>query len=180
MAVSVVACGGGDSGTPAATEPAVTIAADKKAKDLLPDLGPLGYTIVQQEADPGAQLTGQDAYRAIYQKGQGPQGALVEIFLFPDENAAKQQFGALSSALKKPSAEFLGGSATFVDAPSPNVGDERKSYMTTTKDAQGNRAWTDLYRIGRLLVLTQTLDAATGDQLAVREGIVKQVQVKAR
>jgi hypothetical protein len=180
MAVSAMACSGDDSAPSATAQPAITIAAGTKAKDLLPDLGPLGYTIVQQEADPGAQLTGQDAYRAIYRKGQGPQSALVELFLFPDEAAAKQQFSALSSALKKPSAEFLGGSAAFVDAPSPNIGDERKSYMTTTKDAQGNRAWTDLYRIGRLLVLTQTLDAATGDQIQVREGIVKQVQAKAR
>jgi hypothetical protein len=181
VAVFGSACGSGsDSNKSTGSEPAVTIPADRKAKDLLPDLTSLGYKIALQEADPGAQLTGQDAYRAIYQKGAGPQSALVYLLLFPDTQTAQKEFATRATALKNPPPEFVGGATTFVDTASPRIGDEQKSYETSTKDNQGNRVWTDIYRMGRLVAVIQVLDSADSDQLQAREAIAKEVQAKTR
>ncbi len=153
----------------------------KPAKDVMPDLSAQGYRLVAQEADPGGALTGTDSWRAIFQKGQTSAGTLVAIYGYKDAETAKKEFATKAAALKVPSSDFLGVATTFVDAPSPQAGDERKSYVSEKPDSGGNRAWTDAYRIGRYVVIVQVLDSAQGgEQLGLRDSIAKAIVAKAR
>ena len=177
--MAAAGCGGDDDAPK--TGAAGTTAAALKAADLVPDLGPLGYTLVQQGRDPAA-IGSADVYRALWQKGQtSPKGALAAIYVFADANTATQQFTILADALRNPPPDYLGGAkATFDPAPSPKVGDQQRSYATKDPDGQGNRAWTDIYRVGRVVAIIQLLDSAQSDQVQLRTTLAGKIQEKVR
>lgn len=140
------------------------------ARGLLPDLADLGFTVTESGADPGNPQF--DSAVAIY-KGTDPrQQVQVRIYLLPSAEAANTQFNAFADALRNPPKEFLGVEAKFVDAASPQIGDTRKSYRTQAPDSRGYSAYSDVYRKGRTVVLTQVVDkAAEGAPLRERVGM---------
>ncbi|MGE5595298.1 MAG: hypothetical protein ACM3S1_04605 [Hyphomicrobiales bacterium] len=112
----------------------------------------------------------------MYNAADGSQRmAIVDINVLSDEEIAKKVFETSAAALKNPPADFVGGAQGWDDTESPKVGDSQKSYVTTNSDSGGNRAWSDVYRIGRVVVITQLLDSATSDQLQTRQALAESV-----
>ena len=116
----------------------------------------------------------------IWQKTGTQNGALAKIYVFPAADMATREFTALSAALRTPPPGFLGGpKATWVDANAPAVGEQQKAYVTRDTDPQGNRAWTDIYRFGRVVVIVQLLDTGQ-DQLAQRTALANRFAEKVK
>lgn len=184
LGAALAACGDGNGDAKPTADGAAAGASTsqpKTAKEVMPDLSAQGYRLVAQEADPGGVLTATDSWRAIFQKGDTAAGTLVAIYGYKDVETAKKEFVTKAAALRVPSSDFLGVATKFVDAPSPQAGDERKSYVSEKPDNAGNRAWTDAYRIGRYVVIVQLLDSAQGgEQLGLRDSIAKAIVAKAR
>ncbi len=169
LAAGLGACGDGDEAS-GSTGGSSSASQTKPAKEVMPDL-----------TAPGGALTGTDSWRAIFQKGETSAGTLIAIYAYGDAETAKREFVTKAAALRVPSSEFLGVQTKFVDAPSPQAGDERKSYVSEKPDSGGNRAWTDAYRIGPYVVIVQLLDSAQGgEQLGLRDSIAKAVVARAK
>lgn len=125
-------------------------------------------------------MAGADVWRVIWQKTGTLNGALAKIYVFAAEDVATEQFGALSAALRNPPPDFLGGAkATWVDTASPAAGEQQKAYVTRDADPQGNRAWTDIYRFGRVVVIVQLLDVGQ-DQTTQRTALASKFAEKAK
>ena len=119
-------------------------------------------------------------WRVLWQKAGSANGALAKIYVFAAADEATRQFTALAAALRTPPPDFLGGAkATWVDANAPAVGEQQKAYVTRDTDPQGNRAWTDIYRFGRVVVIVQLLDVGQ-DQLAKRAALAAKFAEKAK
>jgi hypothetical protein len=184
-ALAAAGCGGDDDATAptnasgAGATPA-TSTRTLKAAAVVPDLGSLGYVIAQQGPD-AATTPKVDVHRVLWQKSGTNRGALGVIYVFADEAAATQQFTVLADALRNPPPDYLGGAkANWTEAPSAKVGNQQKSYITSEPDGQGNRAWTDVYRMGRVIAIVQLLDSAQSDQMPTREAIAKKLAEKAK
>ena len=77
---------------------------------------------------------------------------------------AKAQYTAFAEALRNPPPEFVGVNAKFVDTMSPEVGEDRKSYMTEKPDTGGASVWADVYLKGRTVLLVQVVDVSEDGQ----------------
>ncbi len=157
------ACGGDDDAVPPTLSSG---AATVSARSLLPRLDDLGFTMTESGPDPAKPAF--ESAVALY-KGQEPQQQVqVRIYVLPTAAAANTQFNAFAEALRTPPKEFLGVEAKFVDAASPQIGEVRKSYRTEAPDSRGYTAYSDVYRKGRTVVLTQVVDK-TADGAPLRE-----------
>jgi hypothetical protein len=173
MALTAAGCGGEDDD---ATPPPPTGAAAATARSLVPKLDDLGFTLTESGPDPGNPSF--DSAVALY-KGKEPQQQVqVRIYVLPTEAAANTQFNAFAEALRNPPKEFLGVDAKFVDTASPQIGDVRKSYKTQAPDSRGYTAFSDVYRKGRTVVLTQVVDK-TAEGAPVREQVGTRAMEKA-
>ena len=174
----VVACGGGGSktvsdagkiasstaGTPGAQAP-------ETALGLLPKLDDIGFKLMQT-GKPTVNQTGQDAAIGQYARtAPTAMTARIEISVYPDITTATAQFGVLSDALKNPPPGLFGPDTTQQDTARPGPGDQGKSYVTSTRDGQGNFVWSDSYRFGRSFVVVYTLGTDATDALTVRTTI---------
>jgi hypothetical protein len=149
-----------------------------KAQDAVPDLTSLGYTVQQQGKDPAAGAV--DVYRALFASKTAGHAAMTVLYNFPDVATAKTQYASLADALKNPPPDFVGSKATFVDTPSPAVGDAQKAYVTQAADSGGLKVWTDIYQIGHVVVIVQVLDSGATDQLPLRGQIASAVAAKVK
>lgn len=169
------ACGGDDDESASPTS-ASTASATVKARALLPDLTDLGFTLAESGLDPGNPTF--DSAVAIYKGKEAQQEVQVRIYVLPTESAANTQFNAFAEALRNPPKEFLGVEAKFVDAASPQIGDARKSYKTAAADSRGYTAYSDVYRKGRTVVLSQVVDKAA-EGAPLREQVGARAMAKA-
>lgn len=174
LAIGGTACGGDDSD--ADPTRAASVAATVNARSLLPNLTDLGFTVTESGPDPGNPTF--DSAVAIYKGKDAQQEVQVRIFVLPTEAAANTQFNAFAEALRNPPKEFLGVETKFVDAASPQVGDARKSYRTEAADSRGYSAYTDVYRKGRTVLLTQVVDKAA-EGAPLRERVATLAMAKA-
>ena len=82
--------------------------------------------------------------------------------------AAAQEDGAKSTLKMEPRRGALSTRIAqpydFIEADSPPLGEERKSYRTAQADGRGYSAWTDLYLKGRTVVLVQVVDSSPDGQ----------------
>lgn len=149
------ACGGGD----------------ETAEDLVPDLSDEGFAVFEEGRDP---LTPPelDTYRALYQSSEGL-AATVIVYVQESEEAAEEQYATLARALENPPPEFFGSEANQVETDRLEIGDESRAFVTEDPDDRGNRVWTDVYRSGKVILITQVL--STEDAAELRETIAKKV-----
>ena len=148
-----------------------------KAADLVPDLSASGYQ--QADAFGAPALPGQDNWRVVWQKAtDAGQIALVDVTVFEDPAFARTAFTSVSAAWENPPPQVVGGASEFVETPSPEVGQERKSYTTPSPDDRGNKIWTDVYRVGNVVVVVQVIDAAANEQIELRERLASEVAAK--
>ena len=156
FAVATSACGGGE----------------KSAEDRMPNLGSEGFAIIEEGRDQFA-APGLDTYRALYQSADG-RAAIVLIYVEESEVRALDQYAVLSVALENPPPEFFGGEAAQDEAVALAIGDESRAFVTAEADEKGNRVWTDIYRSGKVVLITQVLSA--GDSAEdLREAIARKV-----
>jgi len=146
-----------------------------KAQELLPDLSAEGFQKMEELRAP-LQAPGQDNYRAAYRHQETNGMAVVDINVVGDEAMAKSVFKTSAEALKNPPPDFVAGAKGWQSTGSPDIGDERQAYVTTNVDPQGNKAWSDIYRFGRVVVITQVLAPGDNDQLGLRKQVAEEVQ----
>lgn len=102
--------------------------------------------------------------------------ARVDVFVYPSEEMAKQDFAVKSTALKNlPPGEFPG--TTLRDTAAIKEGDEAKGYQGNTIDANGNRLWVDAVRVKDTVVTIQLIAPDT-QATATRTAIAKAFAAK--
>lgn len=167
------ACGDDDD-----TAPSGDGATPATAADLLPDLSGDGFSLVETGRVPGAAES-QDAHVAIYGKQGAVSSARVEVNMHPAPEAAADQFGAISEALKNPPADLFGPNATQADNQAVYQGDQSRSYVTTRPDGQGNLVYTDAYRFGRAVVIVYLISNDPTAAAEARKDIAEKISAKA-
>ncbi|MEO8538104.1 MAG: hypothetical protein ABI577_00065 [bacterium] len=166
------ACGGDDDDAGSGT-------AGKTAADLSPDLKSLGFTVAQSGKAAGSTQN-QDAYTTQYAGSGGKvTAARTDINLHPSVDAATQQYNAISEALRNPPPDLFGANATQDDNTTLFKADQGKSYKTTKADSQGVRVFTDVYRMGRAVVIVYVIGADGADTDAVRKKAAEEISSKA-
>lgn len=173
--MGATACGGGDDGGQGAK---ATVQPLPPAAELLPGLGDLGFQLVQQERDP-ASVGGLDAHRGIFQRESRPPAVLrVDVRVYPTSETATADFRTLAEALRRPPPEFVGAQVVNVDSPKLPLGDQAQGYVTDKPDRQGNSAWTDIVRFGRVVVISQVLIARESEARPVRAAVAERIQAR--
>ncbi|MFN8618659.1 MAG: hypothetical protein U0837_16345 [Dehalococcoidia bacterium] len=170
-------CGGDDDdGSDSGTSSAATTAAD-----LTPDLSSKGLTITQSGKAAGSTQN-QDAFTAQF---AGPTGAgkvvaaRTDVNLHPTVDAATQQYGAISEALRNPPPDLFGPNATQDDNAPVFQADQVKSYKTAKTDVNGTRVYTDAYRMGRAVVIVYVIGPDGAETDAVRKLAAQKINEKA-
>ena len=180
--VGVAACGGSDTtATPAPTTPSGAPAspspATLKVADLFPDLASIGLTrgTIERVPDPA----GREIAFAVYE-GSGL-SARAEIRIYPTVAAATDDFPLQAAGWKAPpvGAVFPFDLANVEGKALTGV-DEAKAYVATRADATGKRVWTDVYRLGRVVVVAHTLGSNETDAGRVRTELASRIAAAAR
>jgi len=143
------------------------------AKDLVPDLTPLGYRQIDEFATP-LNVPGQDQYRRVFARPEMPDRlAVVDITVHSTLENAITAYELVAEQWGNPPPGVFTGIDRFEETPSPAVGDEQRSYVSTNADSSGNRAWTDVYRAGNVVIVIQVLDEGATDQMDLRTEIAQ-------
>jgi hypothetical protein len=164
MLLGASACGGGSG----SKDPV------PKAANLIPDLSSFGYTLKDQGKDPAVPPHSESA-RALYQGARGYQGVQIRLWVFDNPSDGKKLFDQYAAQLVHPPPDFLGADVAQADTTSPQIGEQRKSYVTAKSDHLGDRVYTDLYRSGHVVLLTQVIDQETVDLLPTRTNVAQEV-----
>ncbi len=146
LSLCFVACGGGE----------------KSAEDRVPDLSDQGFAIIQEGRDQLADPS-LDTYKALYQSADG-RSAIVLVYVENSVEEAQGQYATFATALANPPPEFFGGDAQQTPSDALSLGDESQAFVTAAPDKNGNLVWTDIYRSGKVVLITQVLansDSAT-------------------
>jgi hypothetical protein len=115
--------------------------------------------------------------RALYAAKDGSKKAAIVIVYFEkDSDAGQKQFTTIADALRNPPPGYFGASVAQADGSAPEVGDQRRAYVTAKPDGQGYLVWTDVYRFGRAVVVVQLLESGPTNQLAARKAIADKVR----
>jgi len=167
MAAGLVAC--------AALVMSACGGAEAKAQDLIPDLTDQGLKLMEKGRDPYLPEE-KDTYRAIFADRQdATRGVLTAVYVEDDEAGAVETFEVLKAALKNPPPVFFGGEAVQAEAPQLEVGDQSMAWVTEQPDRNGRVIWTDLYRSGRTVLLTQVLGSYDVDHSEFRLLVAERV-----
>jgi len=160
LVLLAAACGGSDT---------------QSAKDLLPDLEDHGLQLAEEGRDPFAAPS-QDTYRGRYVATDGTsRAAIVVLFVEPNAASAETNYASLAKLLENPPAEFFGADAEQSEIDPLGLGDERRSFVTTNADSQGNRVWTDIYRKNQVIAVIQVLESEEADYNALRLAVAESV-----
>ncbi len=172
-----LSCGGDDDGSGATgTTSGTTV---KTAADLVPDLKSAGFTFGQSGKAPGSTQN-QDTFFAIFANPTGKVAQVrTEFNLHPTVEAATQQYGPISEALRNPPPDLFGPNATQQDNAAVFQADQSKSYKTVKADGQGLRVFTDAYRMGRAVVIVYVIGPDGAETEAIRKQAAEQINGKA-
>lgn len=122
----------------------------------------------------------QDTFYAIFANPNGKVAQVrTEFNLHPTVDAATQQYGPISEALRNPPPDLFGPNATQQDNSAVFQADQSKSYKTVKADGQGLRVFTDSYRMGRAVVIVYIIGPDGAETDAVRKLAAEQINAKA-
>lgn len=182
IALVASACGS-DTGDPAATAVPTTpsgtaaSASPLKVADLFPDLASVGLKrgAIERVPDPA----GREIAFAVYE-GTGI-SARAEIRVHATAVAAAQDFPLQAAGWKAPpvGAVFPFDLANIEGTALSGL-DEARAYVATRADATGKRVWTDVYRVGRVVVVAHTLGTTESDAMRVRTEMANRIAAAAR
>lgn len=172
-ALVLAACGDDDDADAGPTSSAGGSAAT--AAELVPDLKDLGFNVAQSGKIQGSTAD-QDAYFAILANTSGKVNSVrTEINLHPKAEVATQQFTALADALRNPPPDLFGPNATQQDGAPVFQADQSRSYKTAKADGQGMRVFTDVYRMGRAVVIVYAIGPDGADTENVRKQVAERM-----
>jgi hypothetical protein len=188
--VSVAGCGdGADEAEPSPTETTTAAPATGSsttadpdglsALDLAPDLGDLGFNQTNPERIPN---TGElDLAFRVFEKPSAPKlQARTEVRVYPEESIAERDFPLQAEGWKNPPPGLFGGDPENVEGPALEGPDDAVGYIAANKDPQGFRLWTDVFRIGRVIVVAHVLGQNATDVEPIRQAIADEVGAKLR
>jgi hypothetical protein len=159
--------------------PLATAKAVLTALSLFPDLGPQGFTRQPPERIPAPG--GIDIMFAAYEHSAAPRmAARAEIRVYTAIDAAKQDYALQADGWKNPPPELFGGQVKNADHTALTGLEEARAYRTTSVDKDGNRIWTDVYRFGRVVVISHVLGREDKDADPIRRAIAESVGARAR
>lgn len=147
------------------------------ALNVLPDLVSIGF--VRQTAEKMPAPSGLDIAFAVYQgSGAAPLTARAEVRVYPSEAIAHQDFAAQAEGWRRPPPGVFGGDLANADAPALPGLDDARAYLSGKSDAQGNRVWTDVYRVGRVIVVAHVLGKDETAAAPVRNTVAVSIKAK--
>lgn len=124
----------------------------------------------------------QDTFYGIYvpKKPGAVQTLRVEINMQPSVDQATAQYGPLSEALRNPPPDLFGAGATQTDGTLAFQADQSKSYRTAKPDGQGYYVFSDIYRMGRAVVIVYAIGQDTNDTADARKTVAEEIAAKAK
>jgi hypothetical protein len=172
------ACGGDDDDDSDTTSTSAA-PADLNAVELVPDLTGEGFNQTTPERLPN---TGElDIAFSIYEHPADPVlQARTEVRVYPSEEIADEDFELQAEGWKNPPPGLFGGDPDNQDAPPLEGLDDAAAYLAANADPQGFRLWTDVYRIGPLIVVAHVLGQDEADVAPVRQAMADAVSAEVR
>jgi len=142
----------------------------------MPQFAEYDRTNPEKIAAPGGQ---PDIAFSVYKlpKAQA-MSARVETRVYPTEEIAATDYKAQAVGWKTPPAEVLGANLKNGDGPKLSVGAESTSYRSEARDQAGNRVYTDVYRIGRVVVIQIVLARDESDATPLRHAFANAITEK--
>jgi hypothetical protein len=173
---AAVACGGDDEGAPPTSEASATTRA---ATEILPDLTGDGFDMTVPEKLPNTGAL--DIAFSIYDKsGMPPVQARAEVRVYPTGDDAAGDFENQAEGWKTPPPGLFGGDPANEDAEPLDNLDDAVAYIATNRDPSGFRLWTDIYRVGNVIVVAHVLGQNEADVTPVRQLLAERVRAGLR
>ncbi|MFN0096682.1 MAG: hypothetical protein ACKVVT_18145 [Dehalococcoidia bacterium] len=188
LAVALLAGCGGDDDEPVATPspggspPTAstgTPAAALTPGGILPTMASFGFRRTEPEkvAAPG----GLDIAFSIYERTTEPKvQARAEVRVYANEAAARADYPTQSEGWKTPPPDVFNTDLKNVSAPALGGMAEAVGYVATAVDQERNRVWTDVYRIGRVVVVQHVLGRQEADTNPIRLELSSQIRAQVR
>jgi hypothetical protein len=142
---------------------------------LLPDLSGIGLQNSEPETLPGTGAL--DIALRFFQRTGAPQiQARTEVRVYPTEDDAAGDFPAQAEGWQTPRPGLFGGEPENVESPPLTDLDDAAAYIATNTDPQGFRLWTDVFRLGRVIVIAHVLGQNESDVTPVRQAIAAEMR----
>jgi hypothetical protein len=107
------------------------------------------------------------AFSAYRRTTEPPMQARVEVRINANDTEAIKDYALQVGGWKNPPPGVFGSDPKNVDGQPLGGYSEAKAYVATTRDATGSKVYTDIYRIGRVVVVQHVLarDDAAADPI---------------
>ena len=173
------ACGGDDDDAEAPCWQSDFNEGQIEAQALLPNMVGCGFNQTAPEKVPN---TGElDIAFSIYEHPADPVlQARTEVRVYPSEEIADQDFELQAEGWKNPPPGLFGGNPNNQEAPPLEGLDDAAAYLAANPDPQGFRLWTDVYRIGPVIVVAHVLGQDEADVAPVRQAMADAVSAEVR
>jgi len=167
---AVAACGGDDDDSSGNGLAAI---------DIVPSLAAEGFNQTEPETLPN---TGElDIAFSVYERSsQPPVQARAEVRVYPADSDATDDFALQAQGWKNPPPNLFGRDPGNAEIDAVEGVDDAVAYLGANADGQGFRIWTDVYRIGRVVVVSHVLSQDEATVLPIRQRIAELVGEKAR
>ncbi len=146
------------------------------AAGVLPALTGYQNTNPEKVAAPGNL---EIVFSLYWKSGTQDVNARVETRVYATEADAKADYAAQAQGWKNPPPGLFGPNLRNADGPALTGMAEATAYVAQTKDAQGVRVYTDVYRVGRVIVVQHVLSADDGSAGVLRKALADSVKAKA-
>ncbi len=174
-------CGGDNGAAPtAATTGSPTTAATRSQANLtatgsIPDVDGYERSVAEKVVAPA----GLDIATSLFRKkGTTDVAARLEVRVYKDEATAKSDMAAQALGWKSPPPGLFGSNITNNDSAPLMAFAEATAYRAQAADAQGNRVYTDVYRVGRVIVVQHVLSKSDPEATVLRKAVSDAVQGK--
>jgi hypothetical protein len=142
----------------------------------MPSFDDYDRTEPEKIAAPGGQ---PDIAFSLYRKANAQAvSARVETRVYPTEAIAETDYTAQAAGWKNPPSDLFGANLNNAEGPKLNAAPGSTSYRSQTRDAGGNRVYTDVYRVGRVIVIQMVLARDESDATPLRNALANQVNAK--
>lgn len=144
----------------------------------MPDLAGFQRSVPEKVTAPGGIDIVQVQYRRAGTEGEAT--GRLEIRVFPTEDGAKLDYPKQVEGWKAPPEGVFGVKLQNVGSEPLTGMAEAAAFTSQATDASGRKIFTDVYRIGRVLVIQHVLDkdaaAAAPTRKALSEGVLAKVR----
>jgi hypothetical protein len=175
LLVGLAACGGDDDDNGGAPGEPVASATPLTAAGLVPDLKDFLHTVPEKVAAPG----GLDIVFSFFQKGtEPPMQARAEVRVYSTDDEAAADFPVQAQGWRNPPPDVFGIDLANEGAEPIGGVMDAVAYRATVTDGAGNTVWTDVYRIGRVVIVAHVLAREAEDAETVRLELAQRIREK--